>query len=95
MVAGSSGEQGAATLALARTDLRYVPLPPGFNARPYTMLSYLSIFGIPVYHGKELWKGLDLSGQPAEQETIIAQRSTPSAASHNRGRVAQRPIRVD
>ena len=33
----SSGEQGAATLALSRVDVRYLPLPPSFNARPYTM----------------------------------------------------------
>ena len=41
----SSGEQGAATLALARTDVRYMPLPPSFNSRPFTMLTYLSVFG--------------------------------------------------
>ena len=70
----SSGEQGAATLALARSDLRFLPLPPSFNARPFTMYSYMQTFGLPVYHGKELWKGLDLSGKPAHVEAIIAER---------------------
>ena len=70
----SSGEQGAATLALARTDVRYMPLPPGFNGRPYTMFTYLTAFGLPVYHGKELWKGLDLADRQAPTEAIIAQR---------------------
>lgn len=70
----SSGEQGAATLALARVDVRYVPLPPSFNARPFTMLSYISAFGLPVYHGKDLWQRKDLAGQNAHVEAIIAQR---------------------
>ena len=41
-----------------------MPLPPAFNARPFTMLSYLKVFGLPVYHGKELWKRQDLNGRP-------------------------------
>jgi len=49
----SSGEQGAATLALARTDVRFLPLPPSFNARPYTELQAAKVFGAPVYHGQQ------------------------------------------
>ena len=70
----SSAEQGAATLALGRVDVRFLPLPPSFNARPFTMLSYIHTFGLPVYHGKELWKGVGLNGQTAHVEAIIAER---------------------
>ena len=70
----SSGEQGAATLALARTDVRYLPLPPSFNARPFTMLTYLSVFGVSIYHGKDLWTGKLLSGEPGAPAAIIAER---------------------
>ena len=70
----SSGEQGAATLALSRVDVRYLPLPPSFNARPYTMLQYIDVFGVAVYHGKDLWQGKDLNGQPASVERIIGER---------------------
>ena len=70
----SSGEQGAATLALSRVDVRYLPLPPSFNARPFTMLSYLSTFGMPVYHGKDLFQRKNLAGQPAHVESLIAER---------------------
>lgn len=52
----SSGEQGAATLALARTDIRYMPLPPSFNARPFTMLTYISVFGA-VSHAESFESG--------------------------------------
>jgi hypothetical protein len=70
----SSGEQGAATLALARTDVRFLPLPPAFNARPYTMLQYYSVFGVPVYHGKELWSRKGLDGKEADMESVLRQR---------------------
>ena len=70
----SSGEQGAATLALSRVDVRFMPLPPSFNARPYTMLSYINTFGLVVYHGKELWKGVSIAGSPAPVESMIAER---------------------
>lgn len=70
----SSGEQGAATLALSRVDIRYVPLPPSFNARPFTMLTYLTVFGLPVYHGKDVWRGRLTTGERAEPDGIIAER---------------------
>lgn len=50
---GDAGaEQGAATLALASSDVRFIPLPPSFNARPYTMYNYIPAFGFPIYHGE-------------------------------------------
>ena len=71
----SSGEQGAATLALASVDVRYMPLPPSFNARPFTMLQYLKAFGVPVYHGKEIWQHRDLDGEiVADVDILIGQR---------------------
>jgi len=71
----SSGEQGAATLALSRVDVRYMPLPPTFNARPYTMLQYIDVFGVPVYHGKELRTGKDLRGEPQpNMDLVIGER---------------------
>ena len=73
--ARSSGEQGAATRALGSTDLRFVPLPPGFNARPYTMYQHIAAFGFPVYHGKELWTGEAApEGRKAEVEREMRQR---------------------
>jgi hypothetical protein len=70
----SSAEQGAATLALAQSDVRFLPLPPAFNARPFTMYQWLKAFGMPVYHGKELWARTGLNGQPAEPEAVIRER---------------------
>ena len=71
----SSGEQGAATLALSRVDVRFMPLPPVFNARPYTMMHYVNVFGVPVYHGKDLWTRMDLQGKyEPNADAIISQR---------------------
>ena len=70
----SSAEQGAATLALSQSDVRFLPLPPAFNARPFTMYQWLKAFGMPVYHGKELWTHKGLGGETAEPEQIIQQR---------------------
>jgi len=72
----SSGEQGAATLALARTDVRFLPLPPSFNARPYTELQAAKVFGAPVYHGKQLWRRVadadaPNAGKPATPEQLV------------------------
>ena len=55
-------------------DVRYVPLPPSFNARPFTMLTYLTVFGVPVYHGKDVWRGKLTTGQSAQPDGIIAER---------------------
>ena len=68
----SSGEQGATTLALARTDVRFMPLPPAFNARPYTLYMHLNVFGVAVYHGHDLPKSLE--GRNASLEAIIGKR---------------------
>ena len=70
----SSAEQGAATLALAQSPVRFLPLPPAFNARPFTMYHWLKAFGMPVYHGKDLWTHKGLDGEPAEPEGMIRQR---------------------
>ena len=70
----SSAEQGAATLALAQSSVRFLPLPPAFNARPFTMYTWLQAFGMPVYHGKHLWTHKGLDGKPAEPEAMIRQR---------------------
>ena len=70
----SSAEQGAATLALAESDVRFLPLPPSFNARPFTMYHWLKGFGMPIYHGKELWKRQGLKGEKLAPERIIEQR---------------------
>lgn len=51
----SSAEQGAATYALASSEVRYVPLPPSFNVRPYTLYQWLYVFKFVVYHGKDMW----------------------------------------
>ena len=67
--ARTSGEQGATTLALASTDVRYMPLPPAFNARPYTMFNWIGPFGFPMYHGKELWKREGLEGAAGGEVT--------------------------
>ena len=69
--ARSSAEQGAATLALASVDVRFLPLPPSFNARPYTMYNYVPAFGFSVYHGKELWRSA--GGQTANESLHTAQ----------------------
>ena len=53
-----------------------MPLPPSFNARPFTMFTYLTAFGMPVYHGKQIWKGLNLGMlSPIEPETLPLLRS--------------------
>ena len=39
--ARSSGEQGATTYALGMSDVRFMPLPPAFNARPYTLFQWV------------------------------------------------------
>ena len=70
----SSAEQGAATLALAQSDVRFLPLPPAFNARPFIMYQWVKAFGMPVYHGKDLWTHRGLGGEPAEPEDVIRQR---------------------
>ncbi|KAL1529165.1 hypothetical protein AB1Y20_000124 [Prymnesium parvum] len=70
----SSGEQGATTYALGLTDVRFIPLPPAFNARPYTLFQWLQPFGLSVYHGKELWKLRDLQDKVATPQEIIRQR---------------------
>lgn len=70
----SSGEQGAATLALSRVDVRFLPLPPSFNARPYTMLQYLRVFGVPIYHGKGLWEHKGLDGRDSTPEEMVRER---------------------
>ena len=70
----SSAEQGAATLALAESGVRFLPLPPAFNARPYTMYQWLVAFGMPVYHGKDLWARKGLSGETLDPEGLIRQR---------------------
>merc|ERR1712228_513238 len=72
--ARSSGEQGAVTYALGKVDVRFLPLPPAFNARPHTLFRWLEPFGVSVYHGKELWKGQDLNGSAALPKEIIRQR---------------------
>mmetsp|Transcript_29041 Transcript_29041/g.60951 ORF Transcript_29041/g.60951 Transcript_29041/m.60951 type:complete len:409 (+) Transcript_29041:276-1502(+) len=72
--ARSSGEQGAATYALSKTDVRFMPLPPAFNARPYTLYQWLEPFGISIYHGKELWKHEGLDGQRVSVPQAIRQR---------------------
>ena len=54
--------------------MRFLPLPPAFNARPFTMYQWLKAFGMPVYHGKELWARTGLNGQPAEPEAVIRER---------------------
>ena len=43
------------TLALASTDVRFLPLPPAFNARPFTMYGWVRVFGFPVIHTKDTW----------------------------------------
>ena len=58
----------------AQSDVRFLPLPPAFNARPFTMYQWLKAFGMPVYHGKELWTRTGLNGQPAEPEAVIRER---------------------
>ena len=39
------------------------------------MLQYYNVFGMPLYHGKELWTGKDLHGHEAETEEILRQRT--------------------
>ena len=78
----SSGEQGAATLALARATC-YVPLPPGFS-RPYSMFTYLTAFGLPVY--SRSYGGLDLADRQAPTEAIIAQRMLRGGTIQGRAR---------
>lgn len=70
----SSGEQGALTLALAETDVRFIPLPPSFNARPFTLYQWLEAFGVSVYHGKEMWRHADAAGNPASVHTLIREK---------------------
>ena len=43
-------------MALAETDVRFLPLPPAFNARPYTMYSWVHSFGFAIVHAKDLWQ---------------------------------------
>jgi len=52
----TSGEQGAATLALAQSDVRFMPLPPAFNVRVHTTSRWLPVFGAQVLHRHDLWK---------------------------------------
>ena len=73
-MARSSGEQGAATLALANVDLRMLPLPPSFNARPATLYEYLRSFGVSIYHGKELYTHRGLKGGQLEPKQMVGER---------------------
>ena len=50
----TSGEQGAMTEALGEARISYVPLPPAFNFRPFTVFQWLEPFGVSIYHGKDL-----------------------------------------
>ena len=65
----------AVTAALAQVDVRLMPLPPSFNARPYTLYHWLEAFGVVVFHGKEMWKHRDLSGRPvASMRELVRER---------------------
>ena len=55
-------------------QVRFLPLPPSFNARPYTMLQYLRVFGVPIYHGKGLWEHKGLSGRESSPEEMVRER---------------------
>ena len=74
----SSGEQGAATLALSQVAVRYMPLPPSFNGRRQTMNLWLKTFGMPIYHGHHLWMKRDASNKPMPP---VEQRIADEAAS--------------
>ncbi len=59
--------------------MRFFPLPPSFNARPMTMFQWAGVFGLPIYHGKELWRhradeDAPRAGKPADAEAIITHR---------------------
>ena len=54
--------------------MRFLPLPPAFNARPYTLYQWLQPFGVAVYHGKEMWQHKNLAGKPASVRELVRER---------------------
>jgi hypothetical protein len=59
--------------------VRFFPLPPAFNARPYTMFQWARVFGVAVYHGKDLWRrradeGAPGAGTMATPDEMVAYR---------------------